>query len=353
MNRLRAITDALDSLGIDGMLVSSLQNVRYLSGFTGSSACLLVTREKKLLFTDFRYQEQARKETSAFDILIEKEERPKLITKTARAIGVRVLGFESAVSYSFYRSLLKKGFKIKAVTNLVEDLRRTKDRRELELIGRAVERAEKAFIEVRPSIRKGTSELRIASILEDRLKKNGCGTLPFDIIVASGANASMPHARPTENKIKAGDLVVIDWGGEAGGYFSDMTRTLLVKGPDISRKKEIYETVLLANCEAIRSVREGMHARLIDKTARDIIMKAGYDDFFGHGTGHGVGLDVHELPRISRLGRETVKSGMVFTIEPGIYLPGVGGVRIEDMVVAGRKGCSVLTSLPKELEIIH
>ncbi len=353
MNRLRAITDALDSLGIDGMLVSSLQNVRYLSGFSGSSACLLVTREKKLFFTDFRYQEQARKETSGFDILIEKEERPRLITKTAHAIGVRVLGFESAVSYSFYRSLLKKGFKIKAVTNLVEDLRRTKDRRELDLIGMAVERAEKAFIEVRPSIRKGASELRIASILEDRLKKNGCGTLPFDIIVASGANASMPHARPTENKIKAGDLVVIDWGGEAGGYFSDMTRTLLVKGPDISRKKEIYETVLLANREAIRSVRDGMHARLIDKTARDIIMKAGYDDFFGHGTGHGVGLDVHELPRISRLGRETVRSGMVFTIEPGIYLPGLGGVRIEDMVVAGRKGCSVLTSLPKELEIIH
>jgi Xaa-Pro aminopeptidase len=353
MNRLRAITDVLDSTGIDAMLITELKNVRYLSGFSGSSACLLLTGENRLLFTDFRYQEQAKKQTRGFEILIEKEERPKLILKTARSLGVNILGFESTVSYSFYRSLLRKGFRTKAVTNLVEDMRRTKDRLELKLIGKAIERAEKAFLDVRPSIRKGVSERRIASMLEERLRKNGCGTLPFDIIVASGPNSSMPHARPTENRIGSGDLVVIDWGGEAGGYFSDMTRTLLVKGADISRKKEIYETVLLANLEAIRSVREGMHARLIDRTARDIIMKAGYDDFFGHGTGHGVGLDVHELPRISRLGRETVKSGMVFTIEPGIYLPGIGGVRIEDMVVAGRKGCSVLTSVPKDLEIIH
>lgn len=353
MNRLQAITDALDSLGIDAMLITELKNVRYLSGFSGSSACLLVTREKRLFFTDFRYQEQAKRETAGFEVLIEKEERPKLAVKTAGSLGVSVLGFESTVSYSFYRGLLRKGFKTKAVANLVEDIRRTKDRFELKQIGKAVERAEKAFLEVRPSIRKGISERQIASLLEERLKKNGCGTLPFDIIVASGPNSSMPHARPTEKRIRAGDLVVVDWGGESGGYFSDMTRTLLVKGTDTARKKEIYETVLLANREAIRSVREGMHARLIDKAARDIIMKAGYDDFFGHGTGHGVGLDVHELPRISRLGRETVRSGMVFTIEPGIYLPGVGGVRIEDMVVASERGCRVMTSLPKELEIIH
>lgn len=353
MIRSQAISDALDSLGIDAMLVTELKNIRYLSGFSGSSACLLITRGKRLFFTDFRYQEQAAKEAGGYEILIEKDERPKLIVKTAKSLGVRVLGFESTVPYSFYRSLLRKGFRTKAVTNLVEDMRRTKDRQELKLIGKAIERAEKAFVEVKPSIRKGISERRIASMLEESLKKNGCGTLPFDIIVASGANSSMPHARPTENRIKAGDLVVVDWGGEAGGYFSDMTRTLLVKGADISRKKEIYETVLLANRKAISFARKGTHARLIDKTARDIITAAGYGDYFGHGTGHGVGLDVHELPRISRLGREIVKSGMVFTVEPGIYVPGIGGVRIEDMVVAGTKGCRVLTTLRKELEIIQ
>ncbi|MEJ2695100.1 MAG: Xaa-Pro peptidase family protein [Candidatus Sulfobium sp.] len=353
MKRLQAITDALDSLGVDAMLITELKNVRYLSGFTGSSACLMITKEKRVFFTDFRYQEQAGKETRGLEIVIEKEERPKLIVREARTLGVGVLGFESTVSYSFYRALLRKGFRTKAVTNVVEDIRRTKDRMELKLIGEAIRRAEKAFIDIRPSIRKGISERMIASMLEERLRKNGCRTLPFDIIVASGPNSSMPHARPTENRLRAGDLVVIDWGGEAGGYFSDMTRTLLVKGSDVSKKKEIYDTVLLANREAIRYVREGVHARHIDKTARDVIKKAGYEDFFGHGTGHGVGLDVHELPRISRLARETVKSGMVFTVEPGIYLPGIGGVRIEDMVVAGRKGCRVLTSLPKRLEIIH
>jgi Xaa-Pro aminopeptidase len=232
-------------------------------------------------------------------------------------------------------------------------MRKIKDRGELRSISRAVERAGNAFIETKPYIRKGASELQLAARLEEALKKNGCRTLPFDIIVASGPNSSMPHARPTDNRIKPGDLVVIDWGGESDGYCSDMTRTFLMGGgADSSKKKEIYNIVLEANKKATGSVRDGAHARTVDKTAREVIKNAGYGEYFGHGTGHGVGLDVHELPRISRLGRETVKHGMVFTIEPGIYLPGTGGVRIEDMVVAGKDGCRVLTDLPRELEIL-
>jgi Xaa-Pro aminopeptidase len=162
----------------------------------------------------------------------------------------------------------------------------------------------------------------------------------------------MPHAKPTDYRIRPGDLVMFDWGGEAGGYFSDMTRTLLMRGGDVSKKREIYEIVRSANEKALLSIREGDSVRMIDKTARDVIKKAGYGDFFGHGTGHGVGLDVHESPRISRFGRESVKSGMVFTVEPGIYLPGIGGVRIEDMVLAEKKGCRILTRLPKKLEML-
>jgi Xaa-Pro aminopeptidase len=178
--------------------------------------------------------------------------------------------------------------------------------------------------------------------------------IPFDIIVASGKNSAMPHAKPTDNEIKQGDFVMFDWAGEAGGYFSDMTRTFLMKGgKDVSRKVEIYDIVLQANRKAISSVREGTTGRMVDKTARDIIKKAGYGDFFGHGTGHGVGLDIHELPRISRFGRETIRSGMVFTIEPGIYVPGLGGVRIEDMVLAEKQGSTVMTSLPKKLAILY
>ncbi len=241
---------------------------------------------------------------------------------------------------------------MRAVTNLVEDMRRVKERAELDLIEKAVARAEKAFSEIRPHIREGTKEIHLAARLEEALKKNGCALLPFDIIVASGPNSSMPHAKPGDNKIRAGDLVVIDWGGEAGGYYSDMTRTFLMKGANLSKKMKLYMTVLKANLAGIEAVKEGVAARMVDKAARDEIRNAGYGDFFGHGTGHGVGLNVHELPRISRLGRESIKAGMVITIEPGIYLPGLGGVRIEDMVVAGSRNCRVMTTLPKELDIL-
>jgi len=177
--------------------------------------------------------------------------------------------------------------------------------------------------------------------------------IPFDIIVAAGKNTALPHAKPSDNRIRPGDFVMFDWAGEAGGYFSDMTRTFLMKGGrDLSKKIEVYAAVLNANLSAIRSVRHETAARMVDKTARDVIKKAGYGDYFGHGTGHGVGLDVHELPRISRFGREIIRSGMVFTVEPGIYLPGLGGVRIEDMLLAEKQGCRTLTSLPKKLEIL-
>ncbi|MBI5640358.1 MAG: aminopeptidase P family protein [Nitrospirae bacterium] len=353
MNRLQALIDALNSRGVDGILVSDIRNIRYLSDFRGTHACLLISSRERLLFTDSRYIEQAGKETRGFEIVLAKEDLSRSVLKRAAAAGIRVLGFESSVTYVFYRSLLRKGVRLKAVSNLVEDMRKVKDRAELELIQKAIVRAEKAFTGVKPYIRQGASERRIAGLLEEGLKKSGCRVLPFDIIVASGPNSSMPHADPTDNRIKAGDLVVIDWGGEAGGYFSDMTRTFLINGKGIEKKKEMYETVLSANIRALESVREGIPVGMVDKAARDVIKKAGYDDFFGHGTGHGVGLEIHELPRVSRVGRESIRPGMVFTIEPGIYIPGVGGVRIEDMIVAGRTGCTILTSIPKTLEILH
>jgi Xaa-Pro aminopeptidase len=353
MNRIALIADSLESKGIDGILISHITNVRYITGFSGSSGCLLITKKNKIFCTDCRYEEQAKQEIEDFDIFIEKEGRPKEVVERAKLLGIKTLGFESTASYQFYRSLLRKGIKIKAVSNFIEDLRKIKDAHELVMIEKAVARAENAFLEVKDAIRPGSTERQIALRLEEKLKKEGCSSIPFDIIVASGRNSALPHAKPTEKKIKPGDLVVIDWGGEAGGYFSDMTRSFLIKGKGISRKKEIYETVLQANMLAIHSVAAGLSSIMVDKAARDSIKKAGYADFFGHGTGHGVGLDVHELPRISRLGRESVKPGMVFTIEPGVYIPGIGGVRIEDMVLVEKSGCKVLTALPKELEILH
>ncbi|MDA8077949.1 MAG: Xaa-Pro peptidase family protein [Nitrospiraceae bacterium] len=352
MSRVAALTGSLESRGIDGFLISDLNNVRYLTGFTGSSGFLVITAGSRTFFTDSRYEEQAGGEVKGWRILIEREDRAKVISDFVRASGIRTLGFEATASYAFYRSLLRKGFRLKAITNAVEELRKIKDQTEVRSIQKAIQRAEKAFTAVKPRIRAGESEKRISALLEENLKKAGCRTLPFDIIVASGPNSSMPHAKPTDRRLSPGDLVVIDWGGEAEGYFSDMTRTLLINGRSLSRKKEIYEIVLRANRTAINTAAGGAHARAVDKAARDVITEAGYGGHFGHGTGHGVGIEVHELPRVSRLGRERIKAGMVFTIEPGIYLPGTGGVRIEDMVVARKDSCSVLTTLPKELEII-
>lgn len=338
--------------GIDGLLVTDINNIRYLTGFTGSSGFLLITRERNIFVTDFRYREQAETGINGWAVVIEKGERAKTILKLSRRFGIKRLGFEMSASYEFFRRLLKRGLVMKPFKNVIEKLRAIKDDEEISLIKMAVARAESAFLEVRPYIRKGVTENKIARMLEERLKKKGCSRIPFDIIVASGRNSSMPHARASEKRLNDGDLVVIDWGGEAGGYFSDMTRTLLIKGVDMGKKREIYQTVLEANKKAVSIISPGIESKKVDNSARYVIKKAGYGEFFGHGTGHGVGLQVHELPNISRNGKGTIKENMVFTIEPGIYVPGLGGVRIEDMVAVNKRRAVLLTKLPRKLEVI-
>ncbi len=338
--------------GIEGFLVTDMNNIRYLTGFTGSSGFLLITKARNIFVTDFRYKEQARTETSGWDIVIEKGERPKTVSTLSRKLGIKRLGFEMSVSYEFFRRLSKRDLILRPFRNTIERLRAVKDDEEIELIKEAVTRAESAFFDVKPYIRKGIKENKIAMMFEERLKKRGCRHIPFDIIVASGKNSSMPHARPSEKMLDAGDLVVIDWGGEAGGYFSDMTRTLLIRGANTGKKKEIYHIVFEANKKAVSVITPGIDGKKIDNSARYVIKKAGYGEFFGHGTGHGVGLQVHESPHITWNKKESIKEDMVFTIEPGIYVPGLGGVRIEDMVAVGKKGAVLLTKLPRELEVI-
>lgn len=320
-----------------------------------------MTRKKNVFVTDFRYREQAASELSrthvvagdtGWDIVIEKGDRLKTIRNLIHRLGIRALGFESTISYEFYEGLSKCEVSLRPLGGYVEKIREVKDREEIRLIRDAVKRAEEAFIDVKGYIRRGAREKAIALRLEERLKKRGCNHLPFDIIVASGANSAMPHARASEKKLSPGDLVVVDWGGESGGYCSDMTRTLLLRGGDLLKKKEIYSLVLRANKAAVAAAVPGIETKVVDKAARDTIRKAGYDKFFGHGTGHGVGLEVHELPRVTWTRSEPIKEGMVFTIEPGIYLEGIGGVRIEDMVLARAKEAELLTGLPRKLEVL-
>ena len=352
-SRVDRVKESFKRKDVDGFLVTDIYNIRYLTGFSGSSAFLLITKKENIFITDFRYKEQAEKEVQGWEFFIQKERVTKIIKNLSRKIGIRRLGFESSVSYNFFATL-SRDLNLKTMKDLVERLRERKDAHEIASIKEAIQRAEYAFLEVKPYIKEGLRETSLALRLEERLKKKGCRRLPFDIIVASGPNSAMPHAKPTERKLASGDLIVIDWGGESDGYFSDMTRTLFIdKGNDMNKKKEIYQIVLEANRKAIRHVAPGRTAQEIDRYARNIIKNSGYGDFFEHGTGHGVGLQVHELPRITRKGREIVKEDMVFTIEPGIYLPGIGGVRIEDMVRVAADGCETLTTLPNDFYIIR
>jgi Xaa-Pro aminopeptidase len=275
------------------------------------------------------------------------------VKKLSRKMEIKKLGLESSVSYDFFRRVSRGDLTVKAFKGLIERLRMVKDALEIDSIRKAIGRAEAAFLGVKPYIKGGVRERAIALRLEERLKKKGCRHIPFEIIVASGPNSALPHARPTERKLEKGDLVIVDWGGESNGYFSDMTRTFLIEGgKHRSEKKEIYHVTLKANRNALTHISPGVESRDIDGSAREVIKKAGYGEYFGHGTGHGIGLQVHELPYITWNKREVMRENMVFTIEPGIYLPGVGGVRIEDTVAVKKDGPTVLTNLPKRLEII-
>jgi Xaa-Pro aminopeptidase len=337
---------------LDGFIITDIKNVYYLSKFTGSSGFIFLTQQRAFFFTDFRYKEQAYREVTDFEIIIENGKRISRLDKLIKELGIKKLGFESSAPYEFYEELKKIAPEVVPQYGIVENIRKIKSEEEILKIREAIKRAEDAFLMIKPIIRPNKTEKEIALKMEIALKRLGCKSIPFDIIIASGKNAALPHARPTDKKIEKGDFVIIDWGGEADGYFSDMTRTLLMEGRDLSKKIEIYNIVNNAREKAIESIKIGLNTKKVDKIARDEIRKAGYGNFFGHGTGHGIGVDVHELPSLSRLKGEKILKNMVFTIEPGIYIPELGGVRIEDMVLAGDKGGIVLTSLSRNLEII-
>ncbi|RJQ21483.1 MAG: aminopeptidase P family protein [Nitrospiraceae bacterium] len=353
MQRKALLRRKLLKLKVDAILITDLLNVKYLTGFTGSAGYALVTPKEAVFVTDFRYQEQSRQEVKGFKIRIERGERAGEIKDLLEELGVKKPGFEDHhVTYGFYKKLLMKKIRLKPLTGTVESLRIVKSPVELDYISKAVKRAERAFRRLRPFIKAGTTERKLALKLEELLKEEGCKTLPFEVIVASGFQAALPHARPTSRVIKEGDPIVFDWGGEYEGYYSDMTRTVIIKGKDISRQREIYNIVLDAQKKAIGSVKANISATEVDAAARNYIKQAGHGENFGHGTGHGVGLAVHEKPYISWRSKDVIRENMVFTIEPGIYLPGLGGVRIEDMVVVKKDGAEVLTGLPKSFKII-
>jgi Xaa-Pro aminopeptidase len=356
--RLGRVRAEIDGAGCEALLVTNLINVRYLTGFTGSAALLLVPRDgEALLFTDGRYATQSAQQLAAAGVAAEvfignvAEQQ----TALARAVDVRRLGLEAGhVTWGQQRSfadLLGGSVELVATDGVVEHLRRVKDEGELARIEAAAAIADEALASVLGRLTDLPTEREFGLDLDFAMRRLGASDVSFETIVAAGPNGAKPHARPSDRRIEAGELVVLDFGALVDGYHSDMTRTVCVGGPGSARLQEIVDVVAESQAAGVAAVRAGSSAREVDGVCRSAIADAGYGEFFVHGTGHGVGLDIHEYPLLNQLATANLDAGFVVTVEPGVYLPDVGGVRIEDSVVVTADGCRPLTNAPKDLVI--
>jgi Xaa-Pro aminopeptidase len=337
----------------DAFLVANLEGsdaatLRYLTGFTGEGA-LLVTREGGLLLTDSRYTEQAGREVPRLPVGPVTGEYPQAVAAALKERSLKRVAFASRrlSHYWVLRLRGRRAFRLVALEDPVMALRSIKGEAEIEKIRRAASVAEAALADLFETIRIGMTERKIALDLEWRMRERGAEGPAFELIVAAGENSALPHYRPGERKIAEADLLLFDIGAQVDGYCSDLTRVVAV-GRVPARAKELYDLVLRANRAGVEAVAPGASARDVDAAARAVIADAGHGDRFGHGLGHGVGLEVHEGPHVSPRSDETLQVGMVTTIEPGVYLPGFGGVRIEDLVAVRKGGRELLTRFPSE-----
>jgi len=343
----------LESCGLDALLFTDLNNIRYLCGFTGSDGVLVVTAGKSCFLSDSRYTTQAGRQVQA-DELREYSVKLDGVLSFLDEARARRIGFEAeTLPFAMVERLREKGGTLDWVPlgKEILSLRGCKGREEIDALLAATRLNAEAFEEVLPLIRPGAVERDIALALEIELKKRGGEEKAFDFIVASGPRGAMPHGIASDRKIGAGELVTVDFGVRLGGYHSDETVTIAV-GEVSSEHRKIFDTVLEAHDLAMAHVRPGVPLREIDAVARDFIASRGYGAFFGHGLGHGVGLEIHEYPTVSSRSEATAGEGMVFTIEPGIYVPEFGGVRIEDMVEVTADGCRQLTRLDKKFRTL-
>ena len=349
--RLQKVRDFLKEKNLDAFLVTHLPNVRYLTGFTGSAGRALILADQAHFITDFRYQEQSKAEVDpAFQIHIVQELWPKL--QELLQSGMRV-GFESEfTSYDFYQTFQEKvpGVELVPFKDVILLIRARKEPGEVQLIRKAQEITERVFQHVLQILEPGkVTEVELAAEMEYQMRRLGADGPAFPSIVASGPHSALPHAKPRPVVIPHNTMVILDFGAVYQGYASDMTRTLWIGGVPDPKFEEIYRITLEAQNRAIEAAQPGMEAKALDAVARNFIAEKGYGEQFGHGLGHGVGLEIHERPVVGKLSKDKLEVGHLFTVEPGIYLPGFGGVRIEDMVYLGPEGVQNLTTAPKEL----
>lgn len=352
--RKKVVREVMDSNQLDGILFTGLENIRYLCGFTGSDGAQILTKRESFFLTDSRYWTQSEKEVIGSQI-VRYNKKLEGIAFHLADLKLQRIGFESlSLSFSLHQSLMKKitnGVDFLPLENEIRNLRALKDDRELLSMKSAIDISSRAFEHILGMMKEGVVERDVALEMEFFMKKNGADAMGFDVILASGKRSALPHGKASEKRIKKGDLILIDFGSQFDGYHSDQTRTVVCGNPSPDQKK-IYQIVKDAHDRAIEKIRPGIPIHEIDAAARNYIRDCGYDEYFGHGTGHGIGLAVHEEPVVNRDNKEPAQEGMVFTIEPGIYLPASGGIRIEDMVRVTSNGAEVLTYLPRELKII-
>lgn len=348
-SKLIQVRQSLAKWNVDGLFITSPANRRWLSGFTGSAAILLITAEQAILSTDSRYWEQAEREAAGFVVYRAHAKTDDLSNFLALG-GVDRLGFEakhvSVNDYKNYRKL--KEYRWKALATTVEPFRAIKSGEELASIRRAASITDETISLFPQMARPGRTEREVAWDLEKTMRELGADRPGFDIIVASGPNSALPHHRPGDRQLKNGDMIVVDLGSEVGGYRSDLTRSFYLGNAPDDSFWNIYNTVADAQLAAIGGIRPGVNGKYVDSLARDLIVSAGHGDRFGHGTGHSLGLEIHEFPRFSTHSeKDILQAGTVMTVEPGVYLPGFGGVRIEDLVLITPDGVEMLSHAPK------
>ena len=352
LNRIRKLQNILKKESLDLLLATSLPNVRYLSGYTGTNGLILVSLNGSLFLTDFRYKEQARQQVKYLKVVIVERELILSLPTLSLLKPKRVkLGFESNhLNCGTYRKLknLLPNCLLVPTENIIESLSVKKEQNEIDRIKKAVSITDQVFYEILDLVKPQVKEQDIAAEIEYRFKKYGSSAPFFETIVSSGKRSALPHGVASSKKIEKGDLVTLDMGAVYDGYTADLTRTVVV-GKANKLQKKVYNIVLKAQKEALSKVKPKIKACDLDKVARDVIKRAGYGKYFGHGLGHGIGAVIHEGPAINPRNQQLLDAGMVITIEPGIYIPNWGGVRIEDDVVITKKGCEVLTKAEKNL----
>ena len=353
-DRLRLVRQRLTAWGADAFLLTNPRDIRYLSGFIGDDSWALVRagRSKITVLSDFRFQEQVRKEAPGVRAVMRKKSLASELGKLVRKYGLRRIALQPDSVTLSQRKTLVKEIGARGLLHVDDGMlrqRAVKHRTEVAAIRAALRIQEGAFRTTLEHLRPGQSEAQVAAFLEYQMRLQGADGPSFHTIVAAGSNASLPHAVPGRRRVRANQVLLIDWGARARGYCSDLTRVVAI-GRMPARMREVYRVVLEAQEAAIDAIAPGKPLSDIDEVARGIIRKAGYGPRFGHGLGHGIGLDIHEQPVLSARAKGDLEPGQIVTVEPGIYLPGIGGVRIEDDVLVTARGGQVLSRLPKSLE---